>query len=862
MPTITPTLPHSDEGERVILSQVLLDGPAALAKALEAKLTEECFYNPLHRRVWKAILWQHKNNKPLELWVLAEELKKHNKLDEIGGIEALTQATQATGIGQNFNYWLEKLRQYYVLRAVHASARNMQEKVEAHSGQVEDFVAEMNGILSLHHAGEVQQTLEDAAGQADEVCQKALAGTITNADYGLEFPWSEWNTRLGLAKPGELIIIAARPGMGKSSCARQIARKWAQDGHCLLFSREMTVKEVAPLLVQVDTRISWREIQRGNAMKPEVEAFRKGLDSVIKLSKNLRVYDRDRTLSHIVARAKACAQTTPIKGIFIDYLQRYDAQQDRGETRDMALGRFTMAMKDLATDLRIPVILLAQLGRGVEKENREPRLSDLRECLSVKDTMMFTGQGVQYNADSPMSTISLNSIGEIESTDSRNAKRDDAPEMVSVTLQSGRYITCTPKHPIMTDDGWVEAGKLDGHSIACVRTIPPPRNAENYSFAKWIGWMLGNGSMVGYSSPTFICSCEDVAKAFVETSRSLWGFDPKPHKHWCKSVFQYDLTKHSVRTPEGNPVKQWLQQHNLWGLRSWDKEIPSWFCETADNESIAELLAGMWETDGCVITKPRPLLSYSTTSKKMAWQVVWALNRLGIFANFESGHMGKKAKHPCFKVSIRSIEEICRFKRVIKLIGKKGRKLDSIAEQPPGNTSGSRLSIGVGKLIDELRIKAGLSHKGLGYRVQGKRISQRDICRVHDKLFKHGVFSTKLHALCNPEIFWDKIRKVTKVAGGPVFDRVVPEHHNFVANGIVVHNSGNLEQDADRVIFLNAPEYKPDGAQQNLTDNDVRFIYVDAIQAKGRSDGTGRCGMMFDRPITRFDSYTPTTAAL
>lgn len=412
MPTIQLTLPHSDEGERVILSTVLLDGPSALAKALEAKITEECFFDPLHKRVWKAILWQHKNNKPLELWVLAEELKKHGKLEELGGIEALSEATTSTGLGMNFGYWLEKLRQYYVLREVHGSASRMREKVEAHSGSVEDFVAEMNTILSMHHAGEVQATLEDAAAQAEDICKKALAGTLSNADYGMEFPWRDWSTRLGLAKPGELIIIAARPGMGKSSCARQIALNWAKTGNVLLFSREMTVKEIAPLMTQVETRVSWREIQRGNSVPAEIEKFRAGLNDIVTISRNLRVYDRDRTLSHIVARAKAYGQVQPVKAIFIDYLQRYDPQQDRGETRDMALGRFTMAMKDLATDLRIPVILLAQLGRQVEKDNREPRLSDLRESGNLEqdaDRVIFLN-APEYKPDGAQQNFTDNDV--------------------------------------------------------------------------------------------------------------------------------------------------------------------------------------------------------------------------------------------------------------------------------------------------------------------------------------------------------------------------------------------------------------------------------------------------------------------
>ena len=150
----------------------------------------------------------------------------------------------------------------------------------------------------------------------------------------------------------------------------------------MLFSREMTVKQIAPLFAQSNTGISWREILNQRVSHADMASFADELKRIRTLG--VDVYDRDRTLSHIVTRAKAYAQITKPKAIAIDYLQRYDAQQDRGETRDMALGRFTMAMKDLAIELEVPIILLAQLGRSVERENREPRMSDLRESGNLE----------------------------------------------------------------------------------------------------------------------------------------------------------------------------------------------------------------------------------------------------------------------------------------------------------------------------------------------------------------------------------------------------------------------------------------------------------------------------------------------
>ena len=379
----TIALPFSEEGERTILSCILMDGQIALAKAIDSKLTEDSFYDPTYRRVWKAIQWQHKNNKPLELYALAEELKKNGKLDEMGGYTALVDATSAVSTTAQYGYWLEKVRQLHIMREVYGSCTRMTDKIMARSGSVEDFITEMNCILSANHNSRKQKSVEEAADETLELLGRIERGEFREKDMGLQFPWPDWDKRFGVAKSGELIIISARPGMGKSSCMRQIVDKWAKLGKVLVFSREMTVEQMTPLIAQTNSNICWKELLKGNGTMEDVSKFRAEL-TLIKNRKSIEVYDRDRTLSHIVTRAKAFAQVHKPIAIFIDYLQRYDAQQERGETRDVALGRFTMAMKDLAIELGIPVILLAQLGRSVEKENREPRMSDLRESGNLE----------------------------------------------------------------------------------------------------------------------------------------------------------------------------------------------------------------------------------------------------------------------------------------------------------------------------------------------------------------------------------------------------------------------------------------------------------------------------------------------
>lgn len=405
------TLPQTEEGERAILSCILLDGQTSLAKAIDGKIGEECFYHPIHQKVWRAIQWQHKNNRPLELYALAEELKKAGKLDEVGGLPALAAATSGQPTTAMLEYWIDKVRQYYVLRAVHASCDRMKAKVETYSGQVEDFVGELNGILSTHHAHNKQKTLEQASNEALEVLARIERGELREEDTGYPWPWPDWDNRFGRAKPGELIILSARPGMGKSSVMRQILDYWSIKGNCLLFSREMPVEQIALAMAQTRSGISWKALSRGHAHNDDIADFRAALNYV-RGNKKIDVFDRDRTLAHITTRVKAFAQITKPRAVFIDYLQRYDPQQDKGETRDIAIGRFTMAMKDIAIEYGIPVVLLAQIGRGVEKEQREPRMSDLRESGNIEqdaDRIVFLN-APEHKPDGTMQQLTDNDL--------------------------------------------------------------------------------------------------------------------------------------------------------------------------------------------------------------------------------------------------------------------------------------------------------------------------------------------------------------------------------------------------------------------------------------------------------------------
>ena len=378
-------LPHSLEAERIVLSAITLEGAATLSKALDYKISEGWFYHTPHRAIWKGIMGCHAHGKPLDAHIILEELKKvDSSLEEVGGVAGYSEATGVGMTSVQFSYSLDQLRELYQLRQIAVIAAETHEAALIRKASMDDFVAKIGRVLALKNATNVCKSLSQAATDCIGKLADILAGKQTEENAGLEWPWSDWNKEMGQATAGELIVISARPGRGKSSAARQVAWHWANKyGNVLLFSREMPIEQLAPLFAQVRSGVSWRIVRRNQAIDAENKKFTNSLKEVADM-KTLHVFDQDRTLSQITARVEACKTFMPVKAIIVDYLQRYDPQQERGETRDIAIGRMTMALKDLAVSLKIPVILLAQLGREVEKENRIPRLSDLRESGNIE----------------------------------------------------------------------------------------------------------------------------------------------------------------------------------------------------------------------------------------------------------------------------------------------------------------------------------------------------------------------------------------------------------------------------------------------------------------------------------------------
>jgi replicative DNA helicase len=386
--------PHSGAVEQTLICCIFDDGGSdVLLAAIDGKVTEKSFWYPNNALLWKTALWLHKNGKDLSMMVLTEELKKLGKLDQVGGYAYISEVLGKVGKNiPNTAEMIKTIQELYMQRELITAGTRLVEASYLYNGDAAKFIQVVEDCLALREGLEKQKTMADACDDAIARVERIAKGEQSDEDVGLSLPWPDANKFLGPIQNGELVVLGARPSRGKSSLARQLAYHWAdRHGPVDLFSREMPIGQLPFLFAQSMCGHSWRDARYGKLHAKDLIEFSESLKELKKI-KNLRIHDRDKTFAQVFARVRAMVQMSKPKAILIDYLQIYDVDQQKHETRDMAIGRITKGLKDLAVDLNIPIILLVQISRSVEKEEREPRCSDIREsgnCEQDADRIWF-----------------------------------------------------------------------------------------------------------------------------------------------------------------------------------------------------------------------------------------------------------------------------------------------------------------------------------------------------------------------------------------------------------------------------------------------------------------------------------------
>jgi replicative DNA helicase len=399
--------PQNLEAEQSVLGAVLLSDTALPALIIDERLQPEDFYREGHGRIYRAMLDLHSVGEPVDALTLVEHLKRAGDLDQVGGRAAIDMLAGAVPAVGNVRQYARIVRENAMLRRLLRASYDIQAKVHSHEALPRELVdmAE-RAILEVAHEDsrkDFRNIGDLLLAELDKLEKLSQAGkAITGTPSGFE----DLDNITGGFQPGNLIILAARPSMGKSALMANFAENAALEGDraVALFSLEMSEGELAQRFVASQASVKGDDLRKG---KVAPTRWPKILQASNRLADSPLYIDDSSDLSVLDVRAKArrlAQQHADGLGlILIDYLQlmRSHAGVDN---RVEAIGQISRGLKTLARELEVPVIALSQLNRGVEQRtDKRPVLSDLRESGAIEqdaDLVMFVYRDEYYDKES------------------------------------------------------------------------------------------------------------------------------------------------------------------------------------------------------------------------------------------------------------------------------------------------------------------------------------------------------------------------------------------------------------------------------------------------------------------------------
>lgn len=388
-------LPQAVEVERAVLGGLMIDRDAY---TLVSKfLTPDSFYEERHHLIYNAIQMLFTEGNPVDILTVTEQLAKNGNSDKVGGPLYVTELATNVASSANIEYHSKILAQKYLARQIINLAREMEKKAFDETSDVDDVMAEAdNAIIKIHQQcsqrdyREVSVLVKEANEEmmANASCPDGITGVPT-------FRCLDMVT--GGFQSTDLIIIAARPSMGKTAFALSCVKKISIDNNIAtaFFSLEMSDIQLTKRLISNVCGIWGTTINRGQLSQTEWHQFDKNISCL----ENAPLYIADTpglNVGDFRLEAKKLVKEKGVKIIFIDYLQLMNYTGKRFGTKQEEISEISKSLKSIAKELGIPLVVLSQLNRSVDSreglDGKRPRLSDLRESGSIEqdaDLVLF-----------------------------------------------------------------------------------------------------------------------------------------------------------------------------------------------------------------------------------------------------------------------------------------------------------------------------------------------------------------------------------------------------------------------------------------------------------------------------------------
>ena len=377
----------SQQAEAALISSVINGGPPALDAAVEL-VQDDWFFAPVNKTAWSILKTMSARRQPVDLLTFTESFKQSGELQKIeGGAGYITaEYTQPTAGASTVAHWAEQLRDYWRRREIHRIGMDLMLEARNFHKTTDDILdTGEKSLLDLRLESKQQglihcATAVDAAAQRIELAHKKRGKPI-----GIATGFTDLDRMTGGLKDGQLVIIAARPSMGKSAFATNIAEAACIENGTptALFSLEMTGEELMERVLCTQSGIKLQRVRDGFMSKDEM---RKLGDKVGEISTAPLYIDETPALSIAAfrARARRAVAKHGVKLLIVDYLQLMKGSSKRAQQdRRLEIDEISSGLKQTAKELGVPVIALSQLNRDAE-ERAEPKLSHLRESGSIE----------------------------------------------------------------------------------------------------------------------------------------------------------------------------------------------------------------------------------------------------------------------------------------------------------------------------------------------------------------------------------------------------------------------------------------------------------------------------------------------
>lgn len=400
--------PHNDEAEKSVLGSVILDKDA-LIEAVEI-LKPDDFYSEMHKEIYSAVLELYKKNEPVDILTLAEELKKRKSLEIVGGRAYLALLSAAAPTTANVGQYAKIVEEKAVLRRLIQASSEIMEKSyqdKEDSNEVLDFAEQSIFDISQkkHRKGfaSIKTVLWENLSKIDEISKNP--GNMTGITTG----FIDLDKKTSGLQKSDLIVLAARPSMGKTALALNIAQRTAIKSRAkvAIFSLEMSKEQLVQRMLSMEAKVEIQRIRTGDLDSGHWEKIHIALDSLSKTD----IYIDDTPGISVLEMKNKCRRLKAEKGldcIVIDYLQLMNVE-GKVESRQQEISMISRSLKQLAREIDCPVIVLSQLSRAPDaRSDHRPMLSDLRESGAIEqdaDIVMFLYRDEYYNPDTEKRNI-------------------------------------------------------------------------------------------------------------------------------------------------------------------------------------------------------------------------------------------------------------------------------------------------------------------------------------------------------------------------------------------------------------------------------------------------------------------------